>query len=147
MKGLLSQFKLWPERSLTDLYWSVLVFNNKGSMRRAFHELNATDDHDDRFGAIVMPQERMMLQWTANEHESWVSHPSLGYVLFAKTQINSETQSHESFHMAMGYFRRTGYFPKLDPHGCNDAEEDLAYIAGRCAGQLHRKLFKAGLYA
>lgn len=146
MKGKLAQFKLWPERRVSPLYWSVLVFDNKGSMRNAFHILNATDDHDDRFGAIVMPQERQMLQWTANGHESWVSHPSLGYVLFAKTQLDSETQSHESFHMAMGYFRRTGYFPKLDADGSTDAEEDLAYVVGRCAGQLHRKFFKSGLY-
>jgi hypothetical protein len=146
MIGKLAQFKLWPERKLSNHYWSVLVFNNKGNMRRAFHVLNATDDKDDRFGAVVMPQERMMLQWTANGHESWVSHPSLGYVLFAKTQLGSETQSHEAFHMAMGYFRRIECFPKLDPDGCNGDEEDLAYIVGKCAAQLHRKFFKLGLY-
>jgi hypothetical protein len=146
MTGKLAQFKVWPERKLSNNYWSVLVFNNKGNMRRAFHILNETEDKDDLFGAVVMPQERHMLQWTADGSESWVVHPALGYVLFAKTQLNTETQSHEAFHMATGYFRRTGYFPKLDPEDANDAEEDLAYVVGRCAEQLHRKFFKLGLY-
>ena len=94
LPGEIARFKVFPAgKHRSPCYWTVLVFANKGHMRRAFHQLNITEDHDDRFGAIVMPQERRRLI-----RGKWKSDPSLGYALFARTQLGMETQCHESVH-------------------------------------------------
>jgi hypothetical protein len=142
VKKPLAQIRVFPGRAnhmATEkaMYWTVLVFRNKRDMRIAFHELNHTEDKDDRFGAVVMPQETEKYV-----DGKWQSLPSLGYVLFSKTQLSSDEIAHEALHMAAGYLRRTN--PEalsLGADGTSDNEECLAYAAGRCARQ-----FVIGLY-
>lgn len=138
MKGEIACFKVFPKR---PHYWTVLVFEHKGYMRRAFHQLNISDDIDDRFGAIVMPQEI----WHCTRGEWHIVSPSLGHVLFARTQLCMETQCHEAVHMALGYLRRIGHCPHLGKE-TDDAEETLAYYTGRCAAQLNRGFHKFHCY-
>ena len=81
LPGEIARFKVFPAgKHRSPCYWIVLVFADKGYMRGAFHQLNITNDQDDRFGAIVMPQERR-----AAIGRRWRSSPSLGYALFAHT--------------------------------------------------------------
>ncbi len=129
MSEPVAQFLVYPER---PFYWTVQVFRDRGAMRRAFHEINVLDDHDDRFDAIVMPFEK---QYFANG--AWHSLKWLGYVLFAQTQLGMETQSHEAVHMALGYLRRA----KLAK-----PEETLAYYVGKCASKLNKGFLKHGCY-
>jgi len=139
--GEIAHFKVFPAgKHRSPCYWTVLVFTNKGFMRRAFHRLNITEDHDDRFGAIVMPQERQRLI-----RGKWKDDPSLGYALFARTQLCMETQCHESVHLALGYLRRIRRCPCLRKE-TDDGEEALAYYAGWCARQLNNGFHKFNCY-
>jgi hypothetical protein len=141
LPGEVARFKVFlAGKHRSPCYWTILVFVNKGFMRRAFHRLNIAKDHDDRFGAVVMPQEVRRLL-----HGKWKSDPSLGYALFARTQLCMETQCHESVHMALGYLRRAGQCPRLAKE-TNEAEENLAYFAGYCARQLNRGFHKFHCY-
>jgi hypothetical protein len=141
--GEIAHFKVFPAGARRSrCYWTVLVFANKGHMRRAYRKLNLTDDHDDRFGAIVMPQDR----WTIIRGRRHIVDPSLGYVLFARTQLCMETQCHESIHMAISFLRRIDKFPRLQRKENNDGEETLAYYAGRCARRLNNSLYKFHCY-
>lgn len=141
LPGEIARFKVFPAgRRRSPCYWTVLVFANKGHMRRAFHQLNITKDNDDRFGAIVMPQDC----WTGIS-KRWRVDPSLGYVLFARTQLCMETQCHEAVHMALGYLRRTGRSLRLGKEN-NEAEENVCYFAGYCASQLNRGFHKCHCY-
>ncbi len=139
LPGEIARFKVFPGYR-APFYWTVLVFANKGHMRRAFHQFNATDDHDDRFGAIVMPQERQRLT-----RGKWKSDPSLGYALFARTQLCMETQCHEAVHMGLHYLRRTGRSLRLGKEN-NQVEENVCYFAGYCASQLNRGFHKFHCY-
>lgn len=138
--GEIARFKVYPNGRCAHWFWTVIVFKHKGLMRKAFHVLNGTEDRDDRFGAIVMPQERQVLL-----KGKWRRDPSLGYVLFAKTQLGTETQAHEAVHMATSYLRRIKKWPQLGLE-IDDREEDLAYHIGYCAGQLHEALYKNRCY-
>jgi len=140
LTGEIARFKVFPAGRRSPHYWTVLVFANKGHMRQGFHQLNIANDHDDRFGAIVMPQKR---QWFLRR--KWRSDPSLGYVLFARTQLCMETQAHEAVHMATGYLRRAGRCLRLAKE-TNEAEENLAYFTGRCTAQLNRGFHKFHCY-
>lgn len=141
LPGEIARFKVYPAgRHRSPCCWTVVVFADKGHMRPAFHQLNITRDHDDRFGAIVMPQEcRRLIRG------KWKSDPSLGYALFARTQLCMETQCHESVHMALVYMRRIGRCPRLGRE-TNSAEENVCYFAGRCASQLNRGFHKGRCY-
>lgn len=114
-------------------------------MRKCFHKLKEPHDpedaEDDRFGAIVMPQKTIL--YTKGEE---IALPTLGYVLFSKTQIGCETISHEAVHMATNYFRHIGMWMELDAEGCDDNEETLAYAVGNCANQVVRGLYKHKIY-
>ncbi|MHB8108134.1 MAG: hypothetical protein ACYDH4_12020 [Candidatus Cryosericum sp.] len=141
LPGELARFKVFPAgKHRSPCYWTVLVFADRGFMRRAFHQLNITRDKDDRFGAIVMPQELRRLI-----RGRWKSDPSLGYVLCARTQLCMETQCHESVHMALGYLRRVKQRPRLGKEVTDD-EETLAYHAGWCARQLNNAFHKFNCY-
>lgn len=138
--GEIATFRVYPLAS-SPLYWTVRVYTNRGYMRKAFHVLNVSDDHNDNFGAAVLPQLRKAFirgRWKIADH-------SLGYVLFSQTQLCMETQSHEAVHMALGYLRRTKKLPKLKREA-NEAEEILAYCVGRCAAQLNRGFHKFKCY-
>ena len=140
LPGEIARFKVFPAGCGTSHYWAVLVFRTKRSMRRAFRQLNITNDHDDHFGAIVMPQEvRRLLRG------KWKSDPSLGYALFARTQLDMETQCHESIHLALGYLRRIGQRPRLCKE-TTEGEETLAYYTGGCASQLNNGFHKFNCY-
>jgi len=142
LPGEIARFKVFPAgKHRPPCYWTVLVFADKGYMRRAFHQLNVSKDHDDRFGAIVMPQVRLQLirgKWRTVD-------PSLGYVLFARTQLGMGTQCHESVHMALGYLRHIGKCPRLSKQ-TDDGEETLAYHIDRCASQLNYNFIKFHCY-
>jgi hypothetical protein len=141
LSGEIARFKVFPAgKHRSPCYWIVFVFADKGYMRRAFHQLNITNDHDDRFGAIVMPQERRRAIG-----RKWRSSPSLGYALFARTQLGMETQCHESIHLALGYLRRIGRCPRLRKE-TDEGEERLAYYAGWCARQLNNGFHKSHCY-
>lgn len=139
--GEIARFKVFPAgKRRSPHYWTVLVLANRGYMRKVFHQLNATKDHDDRFGAVVMFQEQHQLV-----RGSWKVAPSLGYALFAKTQLCMETQCHEAVHMALGYLRRTKRLPRL-LNVVNNDEENVCYFAGYCASQLNSWFHKLGCY-
>jgi len=138
--GEYARFKVFPAPDRPE-YWVVLIFPTKTGMRRAFHTLNTTGDKDDRFGAIVMPLEVQKLvkgRWKTVGH-------SLGHVLLSRSQLNMETQCHESLHMALGFLRRLKMTPSLKRE--TDGEEEiLAYYTGRCAAQLNCGLHKTKSY-
>jgi len=132
----LAEFKVFPGD--TPHYWAVMVFKTKHGMRKAFHKLNECPDTDDRFGAIVMPQTRLVFA-----DGSWQALPSLGYVLFAKTQLDTMTVVHEATHMAIEYLRQRSALPKLRTQ---DDEELLAHAVGWCAAGLVNELYKCKVY-
>lgn len=141
LPGEIARFQVLPAGRRSPLYWTVLVFANKGYMRRAFHKLNLhPTDRDDRFGAIIMPEEH----WQVTRGRK-KSEPFLGYALFARTQLGMGTQCHEAVHMALGYLRRIRKIPRLhretDPN-----EEALAYCIGGCAAQLNNNFLKSRCY-
>lgn len=141
LPGEIARFKVFPAGKQSPHYWTVFVFANKGYMRRGFHQLNLTKDHDDRFGAIVMPQVRLHLirgKWRTID-------PSLGNVFFARTQLGMGTQCHESVHMALGYLRHIRKCPRLSKQ-TDAAEETLAYCIDRCASQLNYNFIKFHCY-
>lgn len=140
LSGEIARFKVFPNRRHSACYWTVLVFSDKGGMRRAFRRLNVLDDTDDRFGATVMPQEMQR-----RVGGKWKSDPSLGYALFACTQLDVETQCHEAVHLATGFLRRLGQCPRLRKE-TDDIEETLAYCIGRCARQLNNGFHKYQCY-
>lgn len=138
--GQVARFKIFPHYR-KPYYWTVLVFANRGYMRRAFHQLNVNkNDTDDRFDAIVMPQEGQRLI-----RGEWKSKPSLGYALFARNRIGAETLCHEAIHMAIEYLRRTNSNIHLDKE-YNDADENICYHAGWCARKLNRDFWKFNCY-
>jgi len=137
LPGEIARFKVWPAgKHRSPCYWMVRVFKTRGHMRRAFHKLDISHDKDDRFAAIVMPQERQKLvrgRWRS-------ASPNLGYVLFARTYVCAEVLCHESVHMATNYLRRIG---KLRLHQKHDkGEETLAYHTGWCGRQLNNGFHK-----
>lgn len=141
--GEIARFKVFPAGRQSPHYWAVRVFANKGFMRRAFHQLNLYTNNDDRFGAIVMPQIRQHL---VKGRERDID-PSLGYALFARSQLCMETQAHEAVHMATEYLRRVRQRLCLRLGAeIDDTEENLAYYVGRCAAQLHHGFHKFHCY-
>jgi len=110
-------------------------------MKKVFHKLDITEDKDDDFGAIVMPQETHRCI-----DGKWKRTPFLGYVLFTKSQRDSDTVMHECVHMAVAYLRRTKRKSLALAWDRDDREEDLCYTAGTCADQVIRQFYRNGVY-
>lgn len=140
LRGLVCEFKVYPNKAIDKCYWDVMVFKDRGAMRRACRELSPPECIEtDAFGAIVMPVQTDHV----GANRKVETQPSLGYVLFARTQIGAETVSHEAVHMALHYFRHAGINPNLHK---SDTEESLAYAVGLCSGQVVAALWKHGAY-
>ena len=80
--GQIAMFRVFPGKRRTPPYWEVLVFANKGYMRKAYRLLDPTDT-DDRFAAIVIPQ-----AYKKFVNGKWHDmKDALGLVLFSATQL------------------------------------------------------------
>lgn len=139
----LASFKIRPGKEPN--YWQVYIFNNKADMRRMFKKLDMTDE-DDRFGAVVMPQMRIKFPKKGKGSKKGIVHPSLGYVLFSKTQLRAEEIAHEAVHMATNYLRIMNPKSLVLSDECDDNEEDLAYAVGHCANALVKGLYRTKVW-
>lgn len=139
--GQIAVFKVFPDKRQSSLYWEVLVFANKGYMRRAYRQFNLPSNNN-RFGAIVIPQ-----TYKKFINGKWYDiKNALGLVLFSATQLGVNTQSHEAVHMALSFLRRARRFPRLSRRIIDLEEEKLAYCIGRCAMQLNHNFYRFDCY-
>lgn len=142
-----AEFTIFPGRDnhcLPDsmLYWHVFVFQSHKKMYEGFHKLNHSDDKSEDFGAIVMPERRFKVGCRDSE---MLVHPILGFVLFSKDQLGSETTAHESVHMATHFLRRKRKSLQLSQEN-GEREETLAYTIGIVHVQLVQHLYEHGVY-
>jgi len=134
-------FKVFPNKRQKPLFWEVLVFADKGYMRRAYRLLDPADT-DNRFGAIVIPQAyKKFINGKWHDMKA-----SLGLVLFSATQLGAGTQCHEAVHMALGYLRQVRIFPRLSRKSIDPQEENLAYCVGQCSAQLNANFYRLNCY-
>ncbi len=139
--GQIAVFKVFPGKRLTPLYWEVLVFANKGYMRRAYRQLDPADG-DLRFSAIVIPD--TFKKYVNGKYRSMDN--CLGLVLFSATALGAGTECHEAVHMALGYFRRCRNVPRLTRKRIDPEEETLSYHVGWCAAQLNSNFYRLKCY-
>lgn len=130
---------LW--RQDRSLCFRVMIFDKHEEMKAAYRKLSADCPQHEDFGAVTMP---MVVQRL--ERGKWTTSPILGFMLMSCEQLDNETVSHESVHMAIEYLRRTEPKALRLLKECGEREESLAYSVGECVGQITSQLAKTEMF-
>ena len=131
----LAKIRVYPEER--SLYVTCYVWPNKRAMRRETSRLNGGASMAGAGAAcFTYRRERVGIDGSCSRLS-----PQFGEIHFSRTQLGSETITHELTHALLGWARRVGWKPDDDM----DREERFCYAMGAMVRQLVNRLYARGL--
>lgn len=142
----LKRFKIKAERS--KLFFWVYMYPDLETLRAEANAHNEMIGSSERFDhgvhGLVNSYERIGISEDPEIQETM--HPNIGIVRLSARNATTEIVAHELIHAALWLYRK---HYKRQAHfgvGCNDREEDFAYLHGELFRDMTNKMYKYGFW-